>query len=200
MAVENKIESKWEIQSLVLYKNVFTTLESAKNWVKEHNFKVSFQGKEVDETDNTFRFRQEDPSKFNKFRTKKIDGGVNAIFGKRKATNKGMEDTMNKEVKTEKKSFFSILKPDRIVDDTKRTLRAEIVTATLDRDGDIIVPMAFEEGLENYKKNPIVLWSHNPKALPVGKANSVLVTESNVIADIEFADTDIGRDLYKLYS
>ena len=49
-------------------------------------------------------------------------------------------------------------------------------TATVDRSGDIIIPDAWSKGgLDNYKKNPIILAFHN-YAMPIGKAVDLSVS------------------------
>ncbi|MCP4394552.1 MAG: phage portal protein [Alphaproteobacteria bacterium] len=74
-----KQEKKWEIQSLIFSKGKFTR-EQAVKWAKEHDFKSS----KVDETDESYRLRQNDPSKYDKFRTGEITDGVKAVYGELK--------------------------------------------------------------------------------------------------------------------
>ena len=50
----------------VLLSNANFTLSTAKNWIKKHDFKLTFYGKQVDTTENYFRFRQMAPSRFKK--------------------------------------------------------------------------------------------------------------------------------------
>lgn len=80
------------LQTLILSKDTFKTLEAAKRWIKEHGFKVTFEGKEPDETETSYRFRQQDPGKFKpgSFRTITFEGteGVKAVIGVLKASEK----------------------------------------------------------------------------------------------------------------
>lgn len=71
-------QQKTEVQSLILSKDKFKSEEAARNWAKDHNFKTS----KLDETEDSFRFRQFDPSKCqsNSFRTIELDEGVNAVI------------------------------------------------------------------------------------------------------------------------
>ena len=72
-------------QTVLLSKENFT-LSTAKNWIKKHDFKLTFYGKQVDTTENYFRFRQMAPSRFkkNKYATKEITEGVKLVLGELK--------------------------------------------------------------------------------------------------------------------
>jgi N-acetylglutamate synthase-like GNAT family acetyltransferase len=65
-----------EVQSLLFSKDEFS-MEDAKEWAKSHGYKYDY----VDEKENTFRIRQENPSKFVKdiFRTIEFKKGLKAI-------------------------------------------------------------------------------------------------------------------------
>lgn len=80
------------LQTLILDKEKFKTLAAAKQWIKEHGFKVTFEGKEPDETETSFRFRQRDPETFKpgSFRTITFEGteGVKAVVGVLKVSSK----------------------------------------------------------------------------------------------------------------
>lgn len=75
-----------EIQTVICSKTRFKTLAAAKRWIRDHNFKVSHEGKKPDETSTSFRFRQRDPGDFQtgSFRTIALDRGVSAVIGKPK--------------------------------------------------------------------------------------------------------------------
>ena len=69
-------------------------------------------------------------------------------------------------------------------------------TPDVDRYGDIVRASWSEEGLEHYRSNPIVLWSHDPNIPAVGRAENVEVIDNELIADIRFDDSkenDLGR-------
>lgn len=68
------------VQSVVFPKKTFTMKES-KTWLKKHNYKTSFYGKGVDETPNTYRFRQAAPSQLSDYRTKTLPNGVQLVLG-----------------------------------------------------------------------------------------------------------------------
>jgi hypothetical protein len=79
-------------------------------------------------------------------------------------------------------------------------LRAIVSTSDLDRDGRIV----HQDGwvLDNYRRNPVVMWNHEymdgAKAFPIGKAQ-VEVIDGKLTADVTFADTEEGRTVESLY-
>jgi phage I-like protein len=82
MAIQ--LQEGTSIQTLILSKDRFN-IESARSWINENNFRDD----KIDETENSFRFRQADPSSFDengfgsgeKFRTIDITEGVKAVIG-----------------------------------------------------------------------------------------------------------------------
>lgn len=67
------------IQSVIVPKDKYSKKEANK-WIKDNDFK----NKGIDETDNFYRYRQEDPELFKdkSYRTKELSNGVKLIFGK----------------------------------------------------------------------------------------------------------------------
>jgi len=65
-----------------------------------------------------------------------------------------------------------------------RTIKFLISTDAVDRDGDSIDPKGWD--VASYKKNPIVLWSHDYSGLPVAKAISMEQTKNGLAATAEF--------------
>tara|TARA_A100001201_G_scaffold78206_1_gene70205 strand:+ start:1297 stop:1527 length:231 start_codon:yes stop_codon:yes gene_type:complete len=71
------------IQSVIIKKDKMT-LSQAKKWIKEHNFKLSFRNynkKKVEITKSLYRFRQQAPSKYKKYRIKKVNDAVSYVLG-----------------------------------------------------------------------------------------------------------------------
>ena len=68
------------VQSVVFPKRMFSLRES-KRWLIKHNYRTSFYGKGVDETENTYRFRQAAPSSLSDYRTKTLPNGVQLVLG-----------------------------------------------------------------------------------------------------------------------
>jgi hypothetical protein len=73
-----------KVQSLIFDKDAFTE-EQAVAWAKKHDFSAA----KVDETEHSFRLRQQDPKLFKKgsFRTISLTDGVKAVIGHKKAEN-----------------------------------------------------------------------------------------------------------------
>lgn len=71
-------------------------------------------------------------------------------------------------------------------------------TGTVDRQGESINPMGWQLG--NYLKNPVLLYGHNYSSLPIGKATRVYVEDSQLKFDLEFADTDMGKEVFGLFN
>ena len=67
-----------------------------------------------------------------------------------------------------------------------RTLSFVISTSTPDRDKDVISPSGVK--LDNFLKNPVVLWSHDYSAPPIGRALSITTDGSRIMASAQFAD------------
>ena len=78
--------SKFALQTILLSKEQFPSKQRAQDWIKNNKFKVTFYGKPVDEKENTWRFRQMAPSRFDPetYRTKQIRKGIQMVFGKLK--------------------------------------------------------------------------------------------------------------------
>jgi len=73
----------------------------------------------------------------------------------------------------------------REIDEAKRTVPFIASTPAVDRYGDVI-----EQGgwvLDFYKRNPIVLFAHDSRSLPIGKALSVGVVNGSLFALLQFA-------------
>lgn len=73
---------------------------------------------------------------------------------------------------------------------------------TRDRAGDIIRVEGWE--LDNYMKNPVLLWAHDYSQPPVGKALAVrkILTDTGPALefDLEFAETDFAKEVFSLYA
>ncbi|MGH9256753.1 MAG: HK97 family phage prohead protease [Vicinamibacterales bacterium] len=77
-----------------------------------------------------------------------------------------------------------------------RVRRFVISTGAVDRDNDTIDPHGWQ--LDNYRKNPVVLWAHAYAQLPLAKALDVRVEGTRLVADAEFADHDFANTVLRL--
>lgn len=81
--------------------------------------------------------------------------------------------------------------------DTERSFVAFASKPVIDRDKEIISWDAWD--LANYKKNPIVLWAHSYREMPVGKSLWIKRTQEGLKFKPAFADTEEGNKIYQLY-
>lgn len=77
-----KQDESTTIQTLILSKERFNSEEAARAWVEENGFRSD----KVDETDDSYRYRQMDPDEFmeGSFRTIELTDGVQAVIGRMK--------------------------------------------------------------------------------------------------------------------
>jgi HK97 family phage prohead protease len=82
----------------------------------------------------------------------------------------------------------------------KRSIVVKASTQDIDRDGDILVTAGID--FSAYLKNPVVLFSHQMLALPVGKTTRLWRSADKMalLAEIEFAPTAAGDDMLMLYT
>lgn len=88
------------------------------------------------------------------------------------------------------------------VDGNKLTAIAS--TATVDRDGEIIMPSAFAKSLDTYRKNPVILASHVHRSTDgtptiIGSANSIEVKDDVLEFSMTFANTPLAKEWQSLY-
>ncbi len=83
------------------------------------------------------------------------------------------------------------------ISDTDRSLVALISTASRDRMNEVLDPEGAD--LENFRKNPVVLFAHNYRTPPVGKAIWIKQAVDGIIAKVQFATTQLAEDVFQLY-
>ena len=84
------------------------------------------------------------------------------------------------------------------VETAKGRLRVTISTRARDRHGDILEPGGAQ--IAAYLKNPVVLWAHDYKSLPIGRAASLVREGDTLKAEIQFAPTSFADEVYGLYA
>jgi len=70
-----------------------------------------------------------------------------------------------------------------------------ISTKRIDRDNEIVVPKGAI--LDDYKKNPVVLWGHDYRGMPIGRSQWIKIDEKGVIAKTEYANTAKADEVYE---
>jgi HK97 family phage prohead protease len=82
------------------------------------------------------------------------------------------------------------------LNDTERTLTQYISTKTLDRGKDVMTPDGVM--LDDYRKNPIVLFMHDYK-LPIGRSLWQKPDSKGVLAKTKFGTVPFADDVYSLH-
>lgn len=77
------------------------------------------------------------------------------------------------------------------VNEEDRSVRFTISTDSIDRHGDTVSVDGWK--LENYRKNPVVLWGHDYSMLPVGKARDLRVEDGKLKATVVFTAQGVSR-------
>lgn len=86
-----------------------------------------------------------------------------------------------------RKGFVTEVKTE---DSDNRILNFTISTGAVDRMGDTINVDGWR--LANYRKNPVILWSHDASMMPIGKSLSVDVEDGRLRAKAQFVPKDIS--------
>ncbi len=84
------------------------------------------------------------------------------------------------------------------VDNEKKTVTAYVSTYEWDRTDEKFAPGAWD--LENFKKNPVVLWGHDGSNPPIGRAIDIKEDEKGLLAVAEFdVESERGAEIFGLY-
>jgi len=57
-------------------------------------------------------------------------------------------------------------------------------TADMDRDGEVIDVSGWD--LKNFKKNPVIMFAHDYRTLPIGRATKIGIREGKLVNNVEF--------------
>ncbi len=85
-------------------------------------------------------------------------------------------------------------------DDSTRSFWAVASTEEADRDGDVILASGWE--LENFRKNPVVLFAHKYDSPPVAKVTETRIEQDRLMFRLQFADRSeypFADTIFKLY-
>lgn len=86
-----------------------------------------------------------------------------------------------------RKAFATVV---RAPGDDSRIITFAISTDSVDRMGDTIAVDGWE--LDNFRKNPVVLWAHDSEDLPVAKCRRIWVEGGKLMAEADFTPTPAG--------
>lgn len=84
----------------------------------------------------------------------------------------------------------------KVINKDDRIVEFMINTANTDREGEIMLPLGAQ--LDNYKKNPVVLWDHNPAIPPIGRTVKISRSKHGLKAKVQFAETWRADEIYNL--
>jgi len=85
----------------------------------------------------------------------------------------------------------------RDIDIDEKTLVVTISSKAKDRMGDVLDSRGVR--LENYRKNPVVLWAHDYKSKPIAKSLWQKVSSGKIVAKPKFANTPEATEIFNLY-
>lgn len=91
-------------------------------------------------------------------------------------------------------------KADLDIKKDERCVIAAISTDAIDRSGEVVLPRGIEK--DSYRKNPVVLWAHDYRIPPIGKALWVKTSQNGrqLISKTQFNTTELGEQIFELYS
>ena len=72
-----------------------------------------------------------------------------------------------------------------------------ISTNDIDRMGDIVEPRGAQ--LDNFRKNPVVLWAHSYHMPPIGSAQWIKRAANGILAKVKWASTEFAQSIKGLY-
>jgi phage head maturation protease len=86
---------------------------------------------------------------------------------------------------------FTYLKEVKSTEDGKGVYYFIASTEDVDRDRDVMIVNGIDT--TNYEKSPVILFAHNGRDFPVGKAVDIRKEDGKLLVGIEFADTEEGQ-------
>ncbi|GEM_PF-2764348 len=92
--------------------------------------------------------------------------------------------------------FFvgELLDEDKDADGTRPVM---ITTDAIDRMNEVVDPKGID--LENFKKNPVILFAHRYDLPPIGSAQWIQRREHGIVAKPRFANTQFAQEIKQLY-
>ncbi|MFH0911723.1 MAG: HK97 family phage prohead protease [Planctomycetota bacterium] len=94
--------------------------------------------------------------------------------------------------------YLSALSEPTEANATERILGVTITTRERDREGDVVEPSGLD--FSHFLQNPVVLWAHDLASAPIGRVLSIRILDERADAVVQFADTEAGRETYRLYA
>jgi len=82
------------------------------------------------------------------------------------------------------------------LNEKERTVVEVISTKDVDRDREVLLPD--KARLDNFRKNPVVLWAHDYRGLPNGKALWIKNDKEKIVAKTKYANHQFADDVWNL--
>ena len=106
---------------------------------------------------------------------------------------------------TKSKQIYSRLvadtSPEAAADD--RVIRFTFATDRVALDGHRILAGAWKskdhDGLRDFRRNPVFLWSHDMACPPIGRVISIAETNGTLAGAVRFAETDFAEEIFQLF-
>lgn len=83
----------------------------------------------------------------------------------------------------------------RDIDGDKRRVTTVVSTGNVARDGMIIEQGGWK--LDNYQRNPVILWAHNDRELPIGRAVETKMVKGELVQTHEFATHPRAEEVWQ---
>jgi HK97 family phage prohead protease len=83
------------------------------------------------------------------------------------------------------------------VDKEQRIIKGVFSTMAEDRHGEVVDQLGWN--LKEYMLNPVVLFGHDHNRPAIGKALNLLVGQSGLEGEIQFAETPFAQEIFSLY-
>ena len=83
------------------------------------------------------------------------------------------------------------------IQDGERAVIKYVSTISVDRDGDIVLPKGVI--LDDFQKNPVVLYGHNYGGLPIGRDLWIKPTEKGLLAKQTYYNHQLADDVYNIH-
>ncbi len=127
-----------------------------------------------------------------------VEVDVSLSSKKKKADEEVIEETID-EIESKDTESKKIVKffTKQEVDEEEGTVTAIISTDAIDRDGEVMIPKGAD--IENFLKNPVVLWVHNSFGMPIGKAIWIKKGRKKVTAKVRFAKTELAQEVFQMF-
>ncbi|HRE41945.1 MAG TPA: HK97 family phage prohead protease [Ignavibacteria bacterium] len=92
--------------------------------------------------------------------------------------------------------YKQITVTEKTVNEKDHSIIHYISTPHPDRSGEVMNPNGCD--FSEYKKNPVVFFSHRSRDLPIGKNEFLEVSEKGIIAKTVFDSSDFAKEIFRL--